>query len=84
METTETRVAVLSILVKNRDSVHKLNTLLHDYADVIIGRMGLPYKPRDINIICIALDAPQTVISALSGKIGALENVTVRATYADA
>ncbi len=84
METTETRVAVLSILVKNRDSVHKLNTLLHDYADVIIGRMGLPYKPRDINIICIALDAPQTMISALSGKIGALENVTVKATYADA
>jgi len=80
----ETRVAVLSILVKNRDSVHKLNTLLHDYADVIVGRMGLPYKPRDINIICIALDAPQTMISALSGKIGALDNVTVRVTYADA
>lgn len=84
METTETRVAVLSILVKNRNSAQKLNALLHDYADVIIGRMGIPYKARNINIICIALDAPQTVISALSGKIGALENVMVRATYADA
>ena len=83
METMETRVAVLSVLVKNRNSAQKLNALLHDYADVIIGRMGVPYKARNINIICIALDAPQTVISALSGKIGALDDVAVRVTYAD-
>ena len=77
----ETRVALLSIIVENPLVVPKLNELLHEYGEYIIGRMGLPYKERNINIIAIAMDAPQSVISSLSGKIGKLENVNVKVTY---
>ena len=68
----QTRVAVMGIVVENTDSVERLNTLLHEYGSYIIGRMGIPYRARDINIVSIAIDAPQDVISALSGKIGDL------------
>lgn len=78
-----TRVALLSIIVEEPSSVPKLNEILHEYGEFIIGRMGLPYRERNINIIAIAMDAPQSVISALSGKIGRLENVTVKATYSN-
>ena len=77
----ETRVAVLAIIVENTESVEELNKTLHEYGNFIIGRMGLPYRERNINIIAIAMDAPQSVISALSGKIGKLPNVNVKATY---
>lgn len=77
----ETRVALLSIIVENPLSVPKLNEILHEYGEYIIGRMGIPYRERNINIIAIAMDAPQNVISALSGKIGKLESVNVKATY---
>ena len=63
----ETRVAVISIIVENSDSVHILNDILHEYGEYIIGRMGIPYRARNINIISIAIDAPQDTISALSG-----------------
>lgn len=66
----ETRVAVIAVLVKNPDSVQKLNAILHTYADVIIGRMGLPYKAKQVNIMSIAIDAPQPQIAALTGKPG--------------
>ena len=66
----QTRVAVMGIVVENTDSVERLNTLLHEYGSYIIGRMGIPYRARNINIVSIAIDAPQDVISALSGKIG--------------
>lgn len=79
----ETRVALLSIIVEEPSSVPKLNEILHEYGEFIIGRMGLPYRERNINIIAIAMDAPQSVISALSGKIGRLQNVTVKATYSN-
>ena len=77
----ETRVAVMSIIVENTSSIETLNNILHEYRDYIIGRMGLPYRPKKINLISIALDAPQDVISALSGKIGNLEGVSVKAAF---
>lgn len=77
----ETRVAVMSIMIENPETVEKLNAILHDYGEYIIGRMGIPYRARKINIISIAIDAPQDAISALSGKIGRLEGVSVKAAY---
>ncbi|MBQ7593756.1 MAG: iron-only hydrogenase system regulator [Synergistaceae bacterium] len=77
----ETRVAVMSIIVENTKSIETLNNTLHEFRDNIIGRMGLPYKPKHINIISIALDAPQDVISALSGRIGNLDGVSVTIAF---
>ena len=74
----ETRVAVISIIVENRESVETLNHLLHEYGEYIIGRMGIPYRARRISIISIAIDAPQDVISTLAGKIGSLPGVSVK------
>ena len=71
----------MSIIVENPDVVEKLNTLLHEYGEFIIGRMGIPYRSKGINIISIAVDAPQEKISALSGKIGRLEGVTSKVAY---
>ena len=72
----ETRIAVIGIIVEKYDSVEALNGILHDYGDVIIGRMGLPYREKNINIISIAVDASPDVISALAGKIGRLDGVS--------
>lgn len=77
----ETRVAVMSIIVEKTESVEELNAILHQYGDYIIGRMGIPYRKRGINIISIALDAPQNTISALAGKVGTLEGVSVKTAY---
>lgn len=77
----ETRVAVMSIIVENPDTVETLNGLLHSHGEYIIGRMGLPYRKRGISIISIALDAPQNTISALSGKIGNLPGISVKTAY---
>ena len=79
----ESRVAVISIIVENRESTDKLNSILHEYGDHIIGRMGIPYRERKINVISVVLDAPQDTIAALSGKIGALEAVTVKTAYSN-
>ena len=77
----ETRVAVMSIIVENNDSVDQINSLLHDNGEYIIGRMGIPYKKKNISIISIAIDAPQDTISALSGKIGKLDGVSVKTAF---
>ena len=77
----ETRVAVMSIIVENADSVEKLNAVLHEYGEYIIGRMGIPYREKSINIISIAIDAPQDTISALSGKVGNLAGVSVKTAF---
>jgi putative iron-only hydrogenase system regulator len=77
----ETRVALIGIIVEDKSSVEKLNELLHTYGQYIIGRMGLPYRERGINIISIAIDAPQDIISALSGKLGKLPGVTTKTAY---
>ena len=68
----------MSIIVENDGSVERLNAVLHDYGAYIIGRMGLPYKAKNVNIISIALDAPQDVISSLAGKVGNIDGVTVK------
>ena len=79
----ETRVAVMSSIVEHPDAVEKLNALLHEHGEFIIGRMGIPYRKRGISIISIALDAPQDIIAALAGKIGALKGVSVKTAYSD-
>ena len=77
----ETRVAVMSIIVENNEAVETINGLLHEYGQYIIGRMGLPYREKKVSIISIVLDAPQDTISALSGKIGKLNGVSVKTAY---
>jgi putative iron-only hydrogenase system regulator len=79
----ETRVAVISIIVGNPDSVERINAILHDYRDHIIGRMGIPYRKKGISIISVAVDAPQDVIAALSGKIGTLPGVSAKTAYSN-
>ena len=78
----ETRVAVLAIIVRDMASVPALNELLHQYAPYVIGRMGVPYHARGVNIISVAVDAPADAISALSGKIGRLAGITAMTVYA--
>ncbi len=77
----EYRVALLAIVVENPDAVGELNELLHEYGPYIIGRMGLPYPKRQVNLMSIMLDAPGDVISALSGKVGRLEGVSSKVVY---
>ena len=77
-ESMDTRVAVISIIIENNDTVEELNRVLHEYGSFIIGRMGIPYRAKNINIISIALDAPQDTISSLAGKIGNLPGVSVK------
>ena len=77
------RIAVIGIIIENENSVDSMNELLHEYRMYIIGRMGLPYREKGINIVSIAIDAPQDVISALSGKIGNLDGVKAKTAYTD-
>ena len=77
----DTRVAVISIIVENGEMVEKLNALLHEYGEFIIGRMGIPYRKRGVSIIAVALDAPQNTISTLSGKLGGLSGISVKTAY---
>lgn len=77
----ETRVAVIGIIVENIESVEGLNELLHIYGKYIVGRMGIPYRERKINIVSIAIDAPQDIISSLTGKIGKLPGISVKTAY---
>ncbi len=77
----ETRVAVMSIIVEAPDAAEPLNAILHDYGQYIIGRMGIPYRERGVNIISVAIDAPQDTISALSGKLGKLPGVGVKTAF---
>ncbi len=79
----ETRVAVISIIIEEQESVQEMNEILNHYGAYIIGRMGIPYRARGINIISIAMDAPQDIISALSGKIGKLKGVSSKAAYSN-
>ncbi len=79
----DNRVAVISVIVENNDTVEELNRLLHAYGDIIIGRMGLPYRQKTINIISLAVDAPQDTIAALAGKIGNLPGVSVKTAYSN-
>lgn len=77
------RVAVMSIIVENNDSVEKLNSVLHQAGEFIIGRMGIPYREKGVSVISVVIDAPQDFISALTGKIGNLDGVTVKTAYSN-
>lgn len=79
----ETRVAIMGIIVENTESVQKLNNILHEYGEYIFGRMGIPYKEKKINVLSVAVDAPQDVISSLSGKIGKLDGISVKTAYSN-
>jgi putative iron-only hydrogenase system regulator len=69
-------LAIVAIAIKNTNSVEKVNLLLHNAGEYIIGRMGLPYKERNVNVITVVLDAPQEIINSLSGKLGMIDGVT--------
>ena len=80
----ENRIAIIAIVVEDPNSVEKLNGLLHDFREWIIGRMGLPCPGRKISLISVAVDAPQNAISSLAGKVGALKGVSVSTLYSKA
>ncbi|MBQ1388233.1 MAG: iron-only hydrogenase system regulator [Clostridia bacterium] len=77
----ETRVAIIGIIVENTDSVDALNDVLHEFGNYIIGRMGLPYAKKDVNIISVCLDAPLDTINKLSGKLGMIDGVSAKAVF---
>ncbi len=77
----QNRVALIGIIVENREESEKINKMLHDYSEYIIGRMGVPYRERGINVMSIVIDGPQEEISALSGKLGMLNGVTTKVIY---
>ena len=77
----ETRIAVIGIIIESPGAVEKLNAILHEYSSYILGRMGIPYQKRNLSIISIVIDAPQNVISALSGKLGMLPDVSTKTVY---
>ena len=80
---TETRIALIGIIVEDMDSFEALNSLLHENSQYIVGRMGIPYRERGVNIISVAIDAPQDVINALSGKLGRLHGITAKTVYSN-
>lgn len=77
----DTRIAVIGIIIENPDSVERLNDILHQYSPYILGRMGIPYPKRSLSIISVVIDAPQNVISALSGKLGMIPDVSTKTVY---
>ncbi len=79
----ENRVAVISIIVEKNGDIEALNRLLHEYGAYIVGRMGIPYRKRGINIISVVVDAPQNEIASLSGKIGNLPDINVKTAYSN-
>lgn len=74
----EKRVAVIGIIIEDRKTAPMVNNLLHEYSDYIIGRMGIPYAEKSVNIISVAMDAPMDVINALSGKLGRISGVSAK------
>lgn len=77
----ESRIALIGIMVENKDSVERLNAILHEYGQYIVGRMGIPYHKRNISVISIIIDAESDVISALSGKLGMIPDVNIKTVY---
>jgi putative iron-only hydrogenase system regulator len=77
----ESKAAIIAIIVEKQDSVNNLNGILHEYAQYIIGRMGIPYPKRNINIISIVVDAPTNTIDTLSGKISGLDGISAKTVY---
>ncbi len=77
----DSRVALIGIIVEDPEAAQRINGILHEYGNYIIGRMGLPYHEKKMNIISIVLDAPQSVVSALSGKLGMISGVSTKCLY---
>lgn len=77
----DTRIALIGILVEDNQSTEQMNRLLSDFGDYIVGRMGIPYRQKNVNVISVVVDAPGDVISALSGKLGMLPGVTTKTVY---
>lgn len=77
----ETRIALIGIVVENPESTEQINAILHEYGSYILGRMGIPYRQRNLSLISIAIDAPADVINALSGKLGMIPNVNTKTIY---
>lgn len=77
----DTRIALIGIIVEDMSEIEQLNYILHDYGEYIVGRMGLPYKQKKINIISVIIDAPNDIISSLSGKLGMLKGISVKTLY---
>ena len=77
----ENRVALVGVVVNKESSAEQLNKILHEYKDFIVGRMGIPYRNRGVNLISVVIDAPNDLISALTGRIGMLDGVTAKALY---
>ena len=78
----ETRIALIGIIIEEEKGITPTNQLLHEYRDYIVGRMGIPYREKEINIISIDLDAPENTISTLSGKLGMIEGISVKSMFA--
>ncbi len=77
----ETRIALIGIVVENKDSSQKINDILHEYGEYIVGRMGIPYPKRGVAVISIVMDAPNNIISAVSGKLGMIPHVNIKTVY---
>lgn len=77
----EKRIAILGIIVEDLESASAVNELLHEYHDYVVGRMGMPYREKQLSVISVVLDAPNNTISALSGKLGMLSGVSAKAVY---
>ena len=82
MPNMNSRIALVGIIVSSHESIEELNSLLSEYGSYIVGRMGIPYREKNISIISIAMDAPNDIISALSGKIGMLPGISTKTIYA--
>ena len=80
----ETCLAVIGIIVEDLSVTDHINNILHDYGSYIVGRMGVPYRQRGVSVISVIIDAPNGVISALTGKVGMLQGVSAKAVYAPA
>ena len=81
MEEKEKRIAIISILVSDRGVSDRVNSLLSEYGDWILGRMGIPYKEKEVSILSVALDAPLEITNALTGKLGKINGVSVKALF---
>ena len=79
----ENRISVISIIVEELSSTSVINSLLHEYGQYIVGRMGIPYREKNISVVSVAIDAPMDIISTLSGKIGKLSGITVKTAYSN-
>lgn len=80
----ETRIALIGIIVESQENIGQMNSLLSDYSDYIVGRMGVPYRKKDVSVISVVLDAPNNVISSLSGKLGMLKGISTKTVYSKA